>query len=121
MHIGHLRMMQSAAKIGRVVVIVNSDEWLLRKKGYVFTPLLERRELLEGFACVAETVVVDDLDNSVCEALELIKPDYFVNGGDRKNENTPEVQFCERLGIELLWGMGGGKVQSSSELCGSRV
>ncbi|WP_187300052.1 adenylyltransferase/cytidyltransferase family protein [Endozoicomonas montiporae] len=115
-HIGHLRMIQAAAKQGKVVVIVNSDDWLLRKKGYVFMPFAERCELLEGFASVSETVAVDDADNSVCEALERLKPDYFANGGDRKNNNTPEVELCQRLGIELLWNVGGGKIQSSSEL-----
>ena len=118
-HVGHLRMMQEAAKYGRLTVIVNSDEWLLRKKGYVFMPFAERCELLEGFECVSETVAVDDSDESVCEALARLKPDYFANGGDRKNTNTPEVALCERLGIELLWNIGGGKVQSSSELVAS--
>lgn len=115
-HIGHLRMMQAAGRYGRVVVIVNSDDWLLRKKGYVFMPLAERCELLEGFSCVDRTILVDDADNSVCEALVRLKPDYFANGGDRKAGNTPEVELCRTLGIELLWNIGGGKVQSSSEL-----
>ena len=119
-HIGHLRMMQEAAQYGRVVVIVNSDDWLQRKKGYVFMPFKERCELLEGFACVAETVAVDDSDHSVCEALKRLQPDYFANGGDRKNDNTPEVALCQRLGIEMLWNMGGGKIQSSSELVAAR-
>ena len=119
-HIGHLRMIQAAAGYGRVVVIVNSDGWLLRKKGYVFMPFSERCELLEGFACVAKTVVVDDRDDSVCEALQRIKPDYFANGGDRKNSNTPEVSFCQQSGIALLWNIGGVKIQSSSTLVGTR-
>lgn len=115
-HIGHLRLMQAASQYGRVVVIVNSDDWLLRKKGYVFMPLAERCELLEGFACVDTAIRVDDTDNSVCEALARLNPDYFANGGDRKADNTPEVELCQTLGIELLWNVGGGKVQSSSEL-----
>ncbi|UYM17210.1 adenylyltransferase/cytidyltransferase family protein [Endozoicomonas euniceicola] len=118
-HIGHLRMFQAAGQYGQVVVIVNSDDWLLRKKGYVFMPLAERCELLEGFSCVDRTILVDDADNSVCEALARLKPDYFANGGDRKSDNTPEVELCQRLGIELLWNVGGGKAQSSSELVGS--
>ena len=118
-HIGHLRMMQDAAKYGRLIVIVNSDEWLMRKKGYVFMPFAERCELLKGFECVNDTAGVDDLDDSVCEALARLKPDYFANGGDRKNVNTPEVALCEQLGIELLWNTGGKKIQSSSELVSS--
>ena len=118
-HVGHLRMMQEAAKCGRLVVIVNSDEWLMRKKGYVFMPFAERCELLQGFECVSETVAVDDSDDSVCEALARLNPDYFANGGDRKNINTPEVTLCDQLGIELLWNAGGGKIQSSSDLVAS--
>ncbi|WP_461536749.1 adenylyltransferase/cytidyltransferase family protein [Spongorhabdus nitratireducens] len=115
-HIGHLRMMQQAATYGQLVVIVNSDQWLLRKKGYVFMPFTDRCELIEGFSCVARTVAVNDDDNSVCEALRRIQPDYFANGGDRKLDNVPEVALCQQLGIKMLWNMGGEKVRSSSEL-----
>jgi len=59
---------------------------------------------------------VDDTDNTVCEALKRLKPDYFANGGDRKTNNTPEMDVCTELGIELLWKIGGGKIQSSSAL-----
>jgi len=115
-HIGHLRMIQEAAEHGDVVVIVNSDEWLMRKKGYIFMPFKERCEILQGFEATHNTTFVDDSDNSVCEALRRIKPDYFANGGDRKTNNTPEMDVCEELGIEMLWGVGGGKIQSSSTL-----
>ena len=115
-HIGHLRMMQEAAQHGNLIVIVNSDEWLMRKKGYIFMPFGERCEILHGFGCVSDTTFVDDADNSVCEALMRIKPDYFANGGDRKTDNTPEMDVCVKLGIELLWAMGGVKIQSSSSL-----
>ena len=76
----------------------------------------ERCEIIEGFACVSGTTGVDDTDNTVCEALERMSPDYFANGGDRKTDNTPEMDVCDRVGIKLLWGVGGGKVQSSSTL-----
>jgi D-beta-D-heptose 7-phosphate kinase/D-beta-D-heptose 1-phosphate adenosyltransferase len=115
-HIGHLRMIQEASKFGNVIVIVNSDDWLMRKKGYIFMPFNERCEILEGFTATSSTISVDDSDNTVCEALRRIKPDYFANGGDRKTNNTPEMNVCEELGIEMLWGVGGGKIQSSSTL-----
>jgi len=115
-HIGHLRMMIAAAKYGDVVVIVNSDEWLMRKKGYIFMPFEERCEILEGFGCVHSTTHVEDADGTVCEALKRIKPNYFANGGDRKTDNTPEMSVCDEVDIELLWNVGGGKIQSSSEL-----
>ncbi len=115
-HIGHLRMIQEASKYGKVIVIVNSDEWLMRKKGYIFMPFRERCEILEGFSATSGTTFVNDNDGTVCEALRRIKPDYFANGGDRKTNNTPEMDVCEELGIEMLWGVGGGKIQSSSTL-----
>ena len=115
-HIGHLRMIQEAAHYGNVVVIVNSDGWLMRKKGYIFMPFEERCEILRGLTAVYDTSEVDDADNTVCEALGRLKPTYFANGGDRKSDNTPEMKVCKELGIELLWNVGGGKIQSSSEM-----
>lgn len=115
-HIGHLRMIQEASRYGHVVVIVNSDDWLMRKKGYIFMPFEERCEIIEGFAATGETTYVDDTDGTVCEALRRIKPDYFANGGDRKTDNTPEMEVCAELDIQLIWNVGGGKIQSSSTL-----
>ncbi len=117
-HKGHIRMIQEAAKKGEVLVIVNSDEWLMRKKGFVFMPFEERVEIIKSIKGVGDTSVVgiDDRDNTVCEALRKYRPHYFANGGDRTNTNTPEMTLCEELGIEMLWEVGGGKVQSSSTL-----
>ena len=115
-HVGHLRMMQDAAQHGRLVVIANSDEWLLRKKGYVFMPWEERAELIGAYDFVDEVVKAKDDNRTVVESLEEIKPDIFANGGDRGNVNTPEVRFCRENGIEMMWGVGGHKVQSSSSM-----
>ena len=115
-HIGHLRMMQEAAQYGEVIAVVNSDEWLMRKKGYIFMPFAERCEIIRGFECVTTTSFVEDEDGTVCEALRRLKPNYFANGGDRKTDNTPEMDLCEELEIELLWAVGGNKIQSSSTL-----
>ena len=115
-HIGHLRMIQEAAQYGQVIVIVNSDEWLMRKKGYIFMPFEERCEILRGFTGVVQTSAVDDTDGTVCEALRRLKPTYFANGGDRKTDHTPEMDVCEQENISRLWNIGGGKIQSSSTL-----
>ena len=115
-HIGHLRMMQDASRYGKLIVIVNSDAWLMRKKGYIFMPFEERCEIIQGLTCVYNTTYVEDSDGTVCEALARIKPNFFANGGDRKTDNTPEIILCETSGINLLWGIGGNKIQSSSEL-----
>jgi D-beta-D-heptose 7-phosphate kinase/D-beta-D-heptose 1-phosphate adenosyltransferase len=116
LHIGHLRMIKEAAKVGKVIVVANSDAWLLRKKGYIFMPWEERKEIIEGYSEVDRVEAVDDSDGSVCEALRRIRPTYFANGGDRTNKNTPEMAVCDELGITMLWEVGGGKIQSSSEM-----
>jgi D-beta-D-heptose 7-phosphate kinase/D-beta-D-heptose 1-phosphate adenosyltransferase len=115
-HVGHVRMISEAAKLGDVIIIANSDEWLIRKKGYMFMPYEERQEILYNFKGVIDVIEASDDDGSVCKTLEKIKPDIFANGGDRKNDNVPEVALCNELGIELVWNIGGNKIQSSSEL-----
>ena len=116
LHGGHVAMILDAARYGDVVVILNSDAWLLRKKGYKFMPWEERAEILMAIKGVTDVVQVDDSDGTVCEALRRIRPDYFANGGDRKIGNTPEGDVCAELGIEMLWNIGGEKSQSSSWL-----
>ena len=81
----------------------------------------ERKEVLEGFSCVSEVVLVDDSDNTVCEAIDRLRPNYFGNGGDRKDDNVPEVDLCKKLGVELVWNLGGPKIQSSSDLVQSTL
>jgi D-beta-D-heptose 7-phosphate kinase/D-beta-D-heptose 1-phosphate adenosyltransferase len=109
-------MIQDAAKYGDVIAVANSDDWLMRKKGYVFMPFKERCEVLESIKGVIRTESVDDTDNTVCEALSRIQPDMFGNGGDRMVGNTPEQIRCKELGIDMVFGLGGKKVQSSSDL-----
>ena len=116
-HIGHVRMFTDASEWGEVIVALNSDEWLMRKKGYVFMPWEERAELIQAFEAVSTVVPFEDSDNTACDALKTIMPDAFANGGDRKRENTPEMQICDQLGIQMLWSVGGKeKPQSSSWL-----
>lgn len=115
-HVGHVRMILDAANYGNVIVVANSDDWLMRKKGYIFMPWEERAEIISSIRGVISVERVDDSDNSVCEAIDRLRPDYFANGGDRKIGNTPEVELCSKLGINLIWNVGGEKIQSSSDL-----
>ena len=116
LHDGHVDMMEEAAQHGNLLVILNSDAWLLRKKGYIFMPFKQRAKIIRALRCVDGVAAVDDTDGTVCKALELYTPDFFANGGDRKQENTPEMEVCAKLGIKLLFDVGGGKSNSSSEL-----
>lgn len=119
-HVGHIRMILEAGELGDVIVIANSDAWLMRKKGYVFMPWEERAEILASIRGVTAVVEAKDHDNTVCETLEDLKDttglDYFANGGDRKQFNTPEMEICEKIGVQMVWNCGGSKIQSSSEL-----
>ena len=116
-HAGHIRMIREAAKYGDVIIIANSDDWLYRKKGFVFMEYPRRVEILNAIKGVVLVDSVDDSDGTVCEAIARLKPTYFANGGDRGRTNTPEQTVCEDLGVKLLWGVGGEqKLQSSSDL-----
>ena len=70
-------------------------------------PFEERKQILESIKGVLRVEAVDDSDGTVCEALRRIKPTYFANGGDRTNNNTPEMDVCKETGIQLLWNIGG--------------
>lgn len=115
-HKGHVRMILEAAEYGDVIVILNSDEWLHRKKGFVFMEYDERAEVVLAIKGVIDVVLAKDEDDTVCESLIDVQPTYFANGGDRKDDNVPEVELCNSMGIKMLWNIGGGKIQSSSEL-----
>ncbi len=116
-HAGHIRMIRDAANFGNVIVIANSDDWLFRKKGFVFMTFAQRAEILNAIKGVILVDSVDDSDGTVCEAIRRLKPDFFANGGDRGKSNTPEQAVCEEIGVKLLWGVGGDKkLASSSDL-----
>ena len=116
-HAGHIRMIRDAANFGDVIVIANSDDWLFRKKGFVFMSFDQRAEILNAIKGVILVDSVDDTDGTVCEAIRRHNPTYFANGGDRGRTNTPEVDVCSKMGIKLLWGVGGDKkLASSSDL-----
>lgn len=104
-HPGHLTLINKASKHGLVYIILNSDDWLIRKKGFFFQPFEQRKAILEALFDVEGVVAVDDSDGTVCKALEQYIPDYFGNGGDRKPDTTPEVETCSNLGIGLLWNL----------------
>lgn len=120
-HIGHVRMFKDARRHGdKLVVIVNNDKWLIKKKGFAFMPEKERYELIRSLPFVDKVVLTDhaqsDEDTSVVRTLRKVKPHVFANGGDRKNmADIPEAALCKELGIKMVFNVGtGGKIQSSS-------
>lgn len=126
LHVGHIDMFKEAKELGdELVVILNNDNWLQKKKGHVFMPQSERKEIIEALRPVDRVVLTEHESNSsdmsVCRALEKLRPDIFANGGDRKPDGdpVPEVDLCQKLGIEMVYNVGSrGKIQSSSWLVG---
>ena len=120
-HIGHLNLLKEAKKLGdELVVILNNDNWLKAKKGYVFLPQKERKALIEAIRWVDRVILTshppNPKDMSVSKELLKLKPDIFANGGDRTKKNIPEIEICKKIGCKIVFGIGGKKVQSSSWL-----
>ena len=119
-HSGHLRYIEEAAILGdRLVVILNSVEFLMAKKGYYLYTDQERIAVLRNNLWVDAIVLwkppsINDL--SVCGALEQIRPDIFAKGGDRRPDGVPvpEEELCKRLGIKIEYGVGGNNKMNSS-------
>ncbi|MDD5726362.1 MAG: adenylyltransferase/cytidyltransferase family protein [Patescibacteria group bacterium] len=118
LHVGHLRCILEAKKLGgTLVVIVNGDGFLMRKKRYQFMPCEDRMEIIDGIRGVDYVVDWDDGSQFVSKAIELIKPNIFAKGGDRAEpKDIPEWDICQQVGCQVVFGVGGGKIRSSSEL-----
>ena len=125
-HKGHIKMFQAAKAFPAIVVVgLNSDSWLTRKKGKPFMCWDERKEILEAMSCIDHIYSFNDEDDSACDLIRHILEEnknnknvkiYFGNGGDRTDMNSPEVDYCSENNIDTLWGVGGKKIQSSSDL-----
>lgn len=122
LHVGHLRcILETVDKAeldgGFVAVIVNGDGFLERKKGKPFMSQDERAEIIAGIRGVDAAIIWDDGSQTVTGAIEILKPNFFTKGGDRAApEDIPEWDMCQQVGCEVLFNVGGGKVQSSSWL-----
>jgi len=123
-HVGHVRMFKEAKALGdELIVILNNDNWLKKKKVHVFMPEKERKEVIESIRWVDRVVLTDHKPNtndmSVCRALKRVRPAIFAKGGDRNIKNIPpcEVKLQKEIGYKVAENIGkGGKVQSSSWL-----
>lgn len=117
-HSGHIKYLQAAREHGdKLIVGLNSDAWLERKKGRPFMPFIERQAVLEGLSCVDEVVAFDDSDGSAVKLLESVQRSYsyaeiiFVNGGDRTADNIPEMSVKN---VIFKFGVGGDNKANSS-------
>lgn len=122
-HSGHIAYFREAKKLGdRLVVGVNSDEWLTRKKGRPFMSLNERLEIVRNLHMVDAVITFDDSDGGASQAILECLNMYpkativFANGGDRTDKNIPEMEI-ESDRVEFVFGVGGThKMNSSSRI-----
>ena len=121
-HSGHINLIEDASKYGDVVVLLNSDAWLIQKKGKEFLPYKERKIIMNALKNVIDVISFDDSDKTCVDGIRKAIEKYpnqkikFANGGDRKDNTTPkpETIYCEKNNVETLWGIGGEKGNSSS-------
>ena len=124
-HVGHLRMFQDAKRISNnVVLLLNNDQWLIKKKGKPFMNQNQRKEILEEFKSISKVIIQTSTDKSSSQAIEKFVKNHpdkticYCNGGDRSNiKNIREADICKKLGVDLQFEVGGKmKVESSSQL-----
>lgn len=120
-HEGHIEMIKESAKESDgVIALINSDEWLCRKKGQNFQNFHTRKTIVENIKGVIDTFGFDDTDNSASDGIRKVRNKYqdaklvFANGGDRGKDNIPEIQTCIDCGVEMVFGVGGNTKANSS-------
>ena len=119
LHSGHIEYFRAAKQLGDLLIVgLNSDEWLARKKGQPFMPWQERATIVAALNTVDRVINFDDSDDSAKDAIRKVKeifPNHqiiFANGGDRTKENIPEMVISD---IQFVFGVGGfNKANSSS-------
>jgi cytidyltransferase-like protein len=121
LHSGHIAYFKAAKALGDILVVgVNSDAWLTRKKGSPFMPYKERAEIIRNIVGVDFVIDFNDNDGSAKNALWMVRQSYpqdtiiFANGGDRTNDNIPEMDIADD-NLQFVFGVGGfNKANSSS-------
>lgn len=120
-HQGHLSYIDSARELGdKLIIGVNSDAWLRRKKGRAFMPEVERCAIMRALRGVDHVITFDDSDGTAKNAIRMVRQSYpqariiFANGGDRTDDNIPEMDVADD-NVKFVFGIGGfNKANSSS-------
>jgi cytidyltransferase-like protein len=120
LHSGHLAYFEAARALGDMLIVgINSDEWLIRKKGQPFMDVYERCRIIESLRVVDKVVCYPDADGSSKNAITGVRAMYpdatiiFANGGDRTKENIPEMDLVDK-NLEFVFGVGGEDKKNSS-------
>jgi D-beta-D-heptose 7-phosphate kinase/D-beta-D-heptose 1-phosphate adenosyltransferase len=119
-HSGHIAYLKAARVLGDMLIVgLNSDDWLERKKGRAFMPWPERLCIVNNLAMVDEVFTFDDEDNSARHVIQQVRAHYpeaeliFANGGDRTDKNIPEMDVVD-TNLTFVFGVGGDNKQNSS-------
>lgn len=125
-HAGHVLLLNNARALGDFLIVgVNSDQWLTRKKGKPFMDINERKFILSNLKAVDGVMEFNDDDGSACDLIKQVvrwrfhttEKIIFANGGDRTQENIPEMGVDYGFPVEFAFGVGGDtKTNSSSWL-----
>lgn len=127
-HSGHISYLKEASKLGsKLIVGLNSDKWLIRKKGNYFLPFKERATILKSIKYVNKVISFDDTDDTANKLIGLARTFgkgkvIFANGGDREKNNVPEIDtWGSNPQVEFVFGVGGNKTNSSSDILNNYV
>ena len=120
LHSGHIAYFKEARNLGDMLIVgINSDEWLARKKGRAFMPWNERLCIINNLSMVDEVYTFDDEDGSAKHFIQQVRAHYpdskliFANGGDRTKDNIPEMDINDD-NVEFMFGVGGEDKRNSS-------
>ena len=120
LHSGHIAYFNAAKELGdSLCVAVNSNDWLIRKKGKYFMTAPERISIISELRMVDACIEFNDKDDTANDAIKMALEVYdniiFANGGDRGNTNTPEYEkFKDNDKVKFAWGVGGDDKKNSS-------
>ena len=119
-HSGHISYFKRAKDLSNYLVVgINTEEWLTRKKGQYFQSWKERAEIIRHLDMVDAVISWNDEDDSACGAiakcLEIAQTVVFANGGDRGKDNTPEIdKYDDHPNVQFAWSVGGDDKMNSS-------
>ena len=122
LHSGHVRYFNAAKKECKYLVVgINSDSWLERKKGFKFMDWKERSKIIKNLVMVNEVIKFDDDDDTAIDAISIclkkFKSVTFMNGGDRNKKNIPEIGAFTNEKLKFKFNVGGKeKLNSSSNI-----
>lgn len=120
LHSGHIEYFKAAKELGDILIVgLNSDSWLARKKGQPFMPFVERQNIVENLYMVDHCIVFNDEDGTSIEAIKNVRMMYpeseiiFANGGDRDAANIPELKHKDS-NLTFKFGVGSTNKKNSS-------